>query len=309
MFNIKRLLAATDFSPRAARAETRAAMLCAQLQCEAFELLTVNDVRLVDVLARMLDSQPETAQAGLTGRALQQLQETAARITQQHGVRCSTSVRCGRCAPEIIARAEAMAADVTVVGAHGGNFLDEIFLGNTADKLLRIGTRPLLIVRQEPQHAYRQVLVAVDFSADSERAAQLALRIAPEAHVTFLHAFHVWFEGKMRQSGALPEVINAYRVQHAEQARHDLNRFIDALGTSGRLLSRSIQFGHPAPVISNHVKAVQPDLLVMGKHGGSHYAELLLGSITRRTIDQTGCDVLIATAADDSQALPDRSAA
>ncbi len=309
MRNFQHLLAATDFSERAARAETRAAMLCAELKCSSLDLLTVKDAGLPATLASVLDSNRTTAQAMLVSRAERELQRISQRLQERHDIRCSHSVRFGRPVTEILARAEELPADLVVIGAHGGNFLTDLFLGNNADKLVCAGTRPLLIVKNQPENAYQRVLVPVDFSEDSMQAARLALQIAPAAQVTFLHAFTVSFEGQMHEAGIARDVINQYRVKTAEEARRNLNQFIADLGPRPQLLSRAVTFGFPVPVICNHAKTMKPDLIAMGKHGRSRFEELLLGSVTRRVMDQTVCDVLVSTVPQDSGEWYDRTAA
>ncbi|HEX2531117.1 MAG TPA: universal stress protein, partial [Burkholderiaceae bacterium] len=155
---------------------------------------------------------------------------------------------------------------------------------------------PLLIVKNEPKQLYRHILVPVDFSEDSKRAAEFALEVAPKADVTFLHAFEVWFEGQMQYAGVSRELIDDYRLKAREEARLKLNQFITGLNAEERYLNRVVTFGIPGPVVREYAKQMQPDLIVMGKHGRSRFAELIIGSVTRDTIDQTDADLLVVPA-------------
>lgn len=296
MSSTRNVLVATDLSERAARAETRAAILCADQQCDTLELLIVKEAGLPDSLARVMNSTPASAEALLVDRTVRQMQPVFSRLQDNYGVRCAHTVRFGHPAAEIVSRADEMPADLTVIGAHGGNFFTDIFLGNTADKMIRMSRRPLLVVKNEPEQAYRKILVPVDFSEDSLRAAHMALRIAPDAHITFLHAFDVWFEGEMQYANVSQDVINQYRVQAHEQARQEMNQFISDLEAGDWLLSRTITYGLPAPVIHEHATVMKPDLIVMGKHGRSRIEELLIGSVTRETIHRTPYDILVVPA-------------
>ena len=295
MAYLKRILAATDFSGRAACAEERAAMLAALLGEPLLELLTVIEPRRTDMLALLQGGKRSDAEALLVEDAMRGLAQRSQRMRDAHDVQFAHAVRFGRAAQEIAARAEEMKADLIVVGAHGGDFFSGLFMGNTADQLARLTRRSLLIARQEPERPYAQVLVPVDFSADSVRAAQMAFQVAPGAHITFLHAFQVGFEGQMREAGITRDVIDEYRIKAAEEARRELNEFIVELGPVLQLVSRAIKFGSPRAVIRNYVQTMKPDLIVMGKHGRSRLEELLLGSVTRSTIEETSCDVLITS--------------
>lgn len=295
MANIKKILLATDFSPRAMRAARRAAMLCVEQQAEGLELLTVKEAGLPDALAQVTRNTRDNALALLLERSGAELRLLGGQLQDNFGVASTHAVRFGR--PEREIAAAAADADLSVIGAHGGNFFTDLFLGNTADKLIHMTTTPLLVVKEEPAHAYREVLVPVDFSEDSNVAARLALQIAPAAQITFLHAFDVEFEGQMHYASVSQDIINAYRVKSAENARQELNQFVAGLDAGERFLSRIVTFGHPGPVIREHAKNMRPDLIVIGKHGRSRMEELLLGSVTRHTLSQTACDILVVPAA------------
>lgn len=290
---IETILIATDFSERAERAEIRAAMLGAAHKSGRIELVTVKEASQPETLARIINSTTASAQAQIVEAAQRELQLRSALLGDNHGVRCDYAVRFGSTAAQILARADEIDADLVVAGAHGGNFFSDLFIGNTADKLVHLCRRPLLIVKNDATQAYRRVLVPTDFSDDARRAAQFALRIAPEADITFLHAFEVSFEGQMQYANIPTDLINDYRIKARETARVEMNKFIDELNAGNRHLTRVIDFGLPGPAVREHAKATKPDLIVMGKHGRSRMEELIIGSVTRDTIDQTDCDVLV----------------
>jgi nucleotide-binding universal stress UspA family protein len=295
MRGMRRILAASDFSERSARAETRAAMLCEGLNCWALELLTVKDPALRETMAHALNSMPTVAEDVLMDRALQGLGRISARLQDDYRVHCMPAVRFGRPAAEIIARADEIKADLVVIGAHGSDYSGDLYLGNNADKLARMTTRPLLIVKNQPDAPYREVLVPVDFSEDSMRAAEMALQIAPEAHVSFLHSCDMRFEDQLLEAGVSREAVLKYRADAYGSAQRELDRFIAELGPIPQPVSRIVKPGLPAEIISRYAETIKPDLVAMGKHGGSRVQELLLGSVMRRAVNKAVCDVLVAT--------------
>lgn len=293
MAAIHSILVATDLSERAAPAEDRAAMLVAEHRSSALEMVTVEEVGRLDMLAQLLRSTVEATLASVSERAAEALQSRAERLKNVYGVASTCAVRIGYPAAEITARADETAADLIAIGAHGGSFLSDIFLGDTADKLVHLCKKPLLIVKNKPQQAYRRVLVPVDFSADARRAAELALKLAPEADLTLLHAFEVWFEGRLQYANVSQEVIDNFRIEAREKARHELNRFAAGLDAGDRYLDQVIVFGRPEKIVREYAENHSPDLIVMGKHGSSRLADMIIGSVTRDTVDQTDCDILI----------------
>ncbi len=293
--SIKTILVASDLSEFSRRAATRAAMLCADLGCDAVELLTVKEGGLPDALGLVLKKTPAEAEARVAERTMRELGLTCGLLHDNYGIQCAGNVRFGRPETEIVARAEELPVELTVIGARGGNFFTDLFLGNTTDRLARMSRTPLLVVKNPSTEPYRKVLVPVDLSVNSKRAAQLALRIAPAAHITFLYVFDVVVEEQMRYVNVAHDIIHDYHVKAAEDARLDLNRFIADLEADHRHFSRMIIFGHPGHVICDHARELKPDLIVMGKHGRSRMDEFLLGSSSRHVLEQCFCDVLIVT--------------
>ena len=57
--------------------------------------------------------------------------------------------------------------DLVVLGFRGRHCFRDVFLGTTAERVVRKGDRSVLVVRNRPEEAYRRVLVAVDFSPAS----------------------------------------------------------------------------------------------------------------------------------------------
>jgi nucleotide-binding universal stress UspA family protein len=294
MQEIQRILAATDFSERSARAEKRAAMLCVELGVEKLDLLTVIHPQAPATLAHAIGGKHWTAKAMLTERALRGLKHIAGGLLDEFGIRCDYGVRFGQPATEIIAHAHDLQADLIVFGANGCHFVSEFFLGSSAEQLARMSKRPILIVKNEPREPYREVLMPIGFSGGAASPAKAVRQISPSAHVTFLHVYELWIEGRARRAGVDEDLIDAYRVKAANDAKHRLDEFISNFASNLPHVSRIVERGSPVPVIGAYAKTMNPDLIVLGKYRASLLEELLLGSVARSTISQSACDVLVA---------------
>lgn len=294
MVPMKRIVAATDLSSYAARAETRAAMLARELDSEALDLLHVLAASPLEALRHLLMESSQEMERRLVDSATEQLADIGRRLSEQHRIPpVNSCVKIGRTHAEISAYADAVDAGLVVVGAHGGGYIRELLLGATAVKVLRKISRPLLIVKREPQGAYRRALVPVDFSGSSLQAVTLALHIAPQAHITLLHAFEVPFEGNMHFAGVSEDVIHSYRARAREAANQEMRQLVSACGVDQARLSHMVEHGYPPTVILEKAEQTGPDLIVMGKHGQSGWEDALLGSVTKHVIHEAGCDVLV----------------
>ena len=123
-----------------------------------------------------------------------------------------------------------------------------------------------------------RLLVAVDRSRAAPAAAEVAgkIAVALNADVSVLHAHEVGFSD--RGSGT-PE-RNALRV-------------LRGLGATAHVEPRS---GEPVEEILGAVRALKPDLLVMGTRGRSNLTGLLLGSVSQEVIARAACPVLLVRA-------------
>jgi len=293
MFPIKRIVVATDMSPFASRAEARAALLAHELGSESLHLLHVIDNLALEAL-RHLDQTPLETEQRLMESSRKQLGEIEHRLSEKYGIQVTTTtLNVGRAYTEIVRYAEFLDAGLVVLGAHGGGFVRDLFVGSTVDKVLRKLTRPLLIVKREPQVPYQKILIPVDFSETSWRATKFGMHVAPHAHITALHAFEVPFEAMLHSAGVDDKLIKIYEAEVQAQKKKEMQQFISELGASGESLSGIIKSGSASAVIRERMEALTPDLIVIGKHGQSERDEMLPGSVTTRVIQDEDCDILV----------------
>lgn len=106
----------------------------------------------------------------------QKLLETAAQRAQREGLDVETILESGS-APRMIARtADAHRADLVVVGSHSRGPVGRAFLGSVSDGVRNRVHASVLIARTAPPP--RSIVVGVDGSGVSKRAADLALGLA-----------------------------------------------------------------------------------------------------------------------------------
>lgn len=295
MNRIEKILVATNYSEDARRAETRGAMLSVQLKSRLLELMALRKTRMGLRMPAVI-SEAMTVCEDDSRALLARPEDWRTVLQRENGPSCVRTLREGNPPRAIVERADEIDADLIVVPAHGKRMLADLFTTHGNDELIRVAGRPVLLVNTEPADAYRCVIVAIDFSDQSIEAARTALAVAPSAHITFLHAFRVADEDMMLEAGISLEVIRGLRVRAREAARVRLNSLIDTLDTRRQLVSRVIQHGKPAAVISAVARQSNADLVALGKHGRSPLAEFFLGSVTRRLVDDGVCDLLVTAA-------------
>ena len=68
-------------------------------------------------------------------------------FVSEWGANCHTDVRFGNPAEEILACAETAQADLIVMSTHGRSGINRLVFGSVANKLLRMSTVPILLIR------------------------------------------------------------------------------------------------------------------------------------------------------------------
>jgi CPA2 family monovalent cation:H+ antiporter-2 len=202
-------------------------------------------------------------------------------------------VQTGSATSVILEYADKIQADIIVVGAHGRGFWEKLLIGSTTSRLLRQSQRPVLVVRQVASKSYRRIMVPIDFSPGSKAALTAARALAPEAHLVLLHAFDVPFLGKLQIAGVDPNAIDQYQKEAQQRARQRIFEWAKDLGLDEHCFTALVEQGNAMRLITEHQRQHACDLIAMGKHGSHLTQELFLGSVTKRVLSESACDVLV----------------
>lgn len=285
------LLVPIDLSPASDRVVGRVAQLPLAEGCRITLLhvismdLPVRDRKRAEVAARKV----LRAEAQELGRQL------------PRGVALQSVVAQGAAATEIARYATSVKAELVVMGRYGGSVLRDVFLGSTAERVIRRGQLPVLAVRLRARTPYRHPALALDIDQAANESVAMLLRIIPPKRppVTVIHAFDVPHYG-MLNPGMSTDDAEEYNDEYREKALHE----IAALLRKALLRSKAgpddapiwkahIRYGTPRLVIERTVRRTDTDLLVLGTRGRSGAAYLFLGTVAGDVLRNVACDVLV----------------
>lgn len=176
-------------------------------------------------------------------------------------------------------------ATMIVCGLGRHRVADRIFGDETALRFIRVADVPVLAVAERLDHAPRRIVVAVDFTETSLRAARLSLELAaPGAAIYLVHVAprngftHEWdyVDGGYKQDAG-----NALHRVH-EQLRVPKSMSIQEI----------LMQGDPATELLALASSVNADLIATGSHGRGFFARMLVGSVTTRLVRCSTCSVL-----------------
>ena len=289
MTNLKRILAATDYSPLGNGAIRRAAWLAAR---EGSELLIVHAMPRLSVLTAAFgdnDGLP-TRMHAVAEAKLAALVQMATEVGAQN---VRVEIVEGSAHGAVADAVDSFHPDLLVIGAHGKGVLQQFFLGGTASRILAHAVCPVLVVRRQPESDYHQALAAVDLGPCSEAVLHAALVVACRAHVTAVHAYQAPFETKLRTKGFPDEDIARYAEREGEAAQRNMQVLLADPELAGLDLDSRIVHGHPNPMLPEAANSLDADLIVVGRHGGSRLEEAMMGSISKFLVYYAPCDVLV----------------
>jgi len=293
MARFQHVLAATDLSAPARHAAHRAASV-ARAVGAGLDLVYVASTTAFDAVHRYLAALPARLPQRWLDEAEAALHAFAATLEREHGLVAGVHFATGPVLEQIGRVRSETAADLVVVGARGASFLRQMVLGSTAERLVGTATLPMLVVKQVAHRPYASVLVAVDFSDASLAALRCARAIAPGARIRVLHAFETPFEGKLRSVGAGADAIDSYRIEVQRDASEGMAALYERAGMTLSDAEGLVAEGDPVWRVLEQEQEQDCDLVVVGKRQ-SRTEDFFLGSVSRRVLAESQCDVLIAT--------------
>jgi nucleotide-binding universal stress UspA family protein len=140
----------------------------------------------------------------------------------------------------------------------------------------------------------REILVPTDFSEHARAALEHALELAEVfgASLTILHAYHLLIPMSVPPTGGGFRMPGHVARELRQRAQAAVDGLVEAHARSGRILRARAVESSPVQAILAEVERSRVDLIVMGTHGRTGIAHLVLGSVARRIVQMAPCPVL-----------------
>ncbi|OGI04913.1 MAG: hypothetical protein A2Y25_00620 [Candidatus Melainabacteria bacterium GWF2_37_15] len=203
----------------------------------------------------------------------------------------------GNPAEEIIKRTLEERYDLIVIGSRS-NVLYK-WIGSTSRKVAEKSSVPVFIARMtqrvKPSQGKKDVLFAVDGSENSYNSITKAVEI-----LDFTNSSVEILTVKQGKEDLPIEIttdkewLQRILDKQEENARQIIEQSTRLTAEKGiKVDSGIIQEGDTANEIMEYAEAKQKDLIIMGSHGREGVSSVLLGSISKRVLDNTFCPVMI----------------
>ena len=191
------------------------------------------------------------------------------------GVSISPVIKHFKVFSEINEIAEEQGADLIIMGSHGTDGLEEIFIGSNTEKVVRSSTVPVLVVKERLNFSVDRFVFACDFEAESVEAAKKAQRMAELFGAEFLLVY-----------------INT--PNDAFLSTKDAYNKISAFLTLARM-GKEVEVYNDYTIekgILNYAESVSADLIGIPTHGRKGLSHFLLGSISEDLANHSSLPVV-----------------
>lgn len=275
---------ATDLSEPAMRAAEVAAALARR----------AGD-RLALVQAALL---PDAEHPGGDESTATQLEGEADRLRSLHAVEIDAIHEHGAVESVILDHATRVNADLLVIGSRGRRGFRRLFVGSTAERLVRLAPMPVLVVRPERADillewasgaASLRIVVGLGLDECADAPLEIVSRLSAlgNCRLDFVHAIE---PPPLAYSGVPPEPA-PWLAESEGLARAALVRLIDEKQLTGDV---DVELGKPASTLSSIAKRRGAGLAIVGSHGRKGIDRLLLGSVSAAVLREAPCSVVVA---------------
>lgn len=265
---MEKLMVATDgsdYSESAIREAINLAKVCSS-SLIAVSVVKTN-IEFDSVLPQFVEKKEE--------EAIKHLESVKAQAKKE-GVDCTTVVTLSE-EPyqDIVDHASKNNVDMIIMGTHGKTGMKRLMMGSVTAKVIGHAPCNILVLPLNAKVECKNVLIATDGSKYSEAAASEALGIAK------------------RCGSSLIVISVASSEAEIASAKDNVNKVSEAAEKEGVKTTSVVTKGKPYEAIIETAKQKKADFIVVGSHGRTGLARLLMGSVTERVIGHAEAAVLV----------------
>lgn len=223
------------------------------------------------------------------------IQKLLSKLDESEKSLVTSYTRFGAPAGTLVQFADAHHADLVVLGASGLPRLSKYVLGGVANKVLRHMKPPVMCVPSDTAKPFAKVLVATDFSDCSAVALDAAWRISKvyDPEISVLHVAPSAWTLPPDLSVGLPGDNRNWLDLLRSEANEQLEQFVqDGRSRGVRIASSVLETGSPAHAVLEYARQNPTDLIVLGTHGRSGVARMMLGSVAEAVVHHAHVPVL-----------------
>ena len=206
-------------------------------------------------------------------------------------------------AASIVEHTSELDYDLIIMCSHGRGRAFHLFLGSIAEKIISIGTYPVLLIRLDKDgdimpFSCSSLLLPLDGNPDHEQALPIAKELAWACHSVIRLAVVIPGIGtlsgqEVTVSRFLPGTMSKMLEIYVANAEEYLQGQLKTLQDENINADASLLRGDPAAVIDNVVQQFKIDLIVMATHGKSGMDAFWAGSVGHKVSSRSKIPILL----------------
>jgi nucleotide-binding universal stress UspA family protein len=218
----------------------------------------------------------------------------AVAIAKKNGALIKTVLEEGDIYSRLLDLAESENSGLIIMGRRGTSKTGQLLVGSATARVIGHSHRDVLVVPEGMTVGWKRILVATDGSRFSSLAVEKAIDFAEAYGGTILAVSVVDVPAEFYAEA--PDAIDSL----IRRAR----RFVAVVEGQAKekniVVSTSVGEGDAPSFITKISREEQIDVIIMGSHGRTGLARVLMGSVTEKVIGYASCPVLVVKGNDGS---------
>ncbi len=287
-----RILLAVDASPDSRNVTQMITHFSKPPDLDVLNVVDIDALKHAHISPTLPEAYFETYRKEVSEIAARVLHETRAELAP-HARQIRLIADTGDASESIVETAEESGADLVILGQRGMTATPAFLLGGVSQKVAMHAPCSVLVVKG-PTPALERILLAVDGSEASSKAAQFLAAIPFKAPVR-LTVVTVWPPQRLGLLGSAPDEpgLRSQTEGIQEKGEAFLRDLADTFRQGPYELQTEWLQGDPASSILDAIRRHQAQMVVVGARGLKAIKRFLLGSVSQKVLVHAPCSVLI----------------
>ncbi len=270
-----KILIPVDFSKTSLYAVKYAAFTAKLTKGEVILLHVQKKSDLIDIIMPALKLKNTDV---ITDFLEEKLEKLAAEIKKKYGIKATAIVSTGNIASEIVSISEETKAGLIIMGTHGKDSTNDLFLGSNAYRVLTKSGIPVMTVQQGADKlGFSKIVLPIDMTTHSRQKVDSAIYMADK------FASHIYVLGLLGKNEETDNYSIEVIIEQVKKLGAKKN-----IEVSGEI---KISDNH-AKTTLDYCKKIKADLLMIMIDENGEFSRVVLGTTVQHTINESKIPVL-----------------
>lgn len=220
-----------------------------------------------------------------------EIKERVEKFTTEEDIEYVLFIESGSAAPAIALKVKNISADLLIIGTHGKDDISSNYFGSTTLRLIQKTRIPVLVVKNEAEHAYKKMLAPTNLSDYSKESILFARALFDTPSLKYLNAYVTTDEFQALTYRISVDQLGQFKKELLTDAHIALEKFVKDV-VKGEMALVEYNASINEDLLANIVKD-EADLLVLGSKGVGNLNSFLFGSTASYLVQNSPIDVLV----------------